>query len=463
MRAVLPLAFLAGCLSDPVSPCTTDAECRDAFGFGSVCAEDGYCEQVALPDRCQTSPPDFATNPERYDNPIVIGSLYDADYDMAEMQSARLAITQANQNDGFDNRDFVLLECSYQETLDDGLDNVTATEALATELTGRLGINAYIGTLTSSSTQALYNTTEQLGGAFILSPAASSPALTNLDGITKTDANPGTLWRTVAPDSLQGRVAAEDMISRGVNKVAVVYQTGPYGEGLSQIFADFFAKSGGVVDDYPFSDDSGLASAVATVKGSDVQEVFVISSVTVDISTFLSAADSVGGYEDINIFLPDAAADVDTFNDTTAVDLLDQIRGTKPSVPSGRMYDTFKSAYLAAYQQDPNATVYMPLAYDAGWLMAYSAAWSLAESGELNPKSMGAGMRHVSSGTPIDLQPTSWNTVKSAFKTQTSIDVSGASGPLDYSPTDEETTAPIDIWVYRDGEIETIQTIEPDN
>jgi branched-chain amino acid transport system substrate-binding protein len=459
---ILPLLLLGGCLTDPVSPCESNAECRDAFGFGSVCAEDGYCETGALPDRCTPQPPDFATNPERYPDPIVVASMYDHDYDVAELQSARLAIAQANEYDGIDNRSIILLECSYQETLDDGLDNVTATDAIATSLTRDFGVNAYIGTLTSSSTQQLYNTTEPLGGAFILSPAASSPALTNIDGLTKTDADPGTLWRTTAPDSLQGRVAAQDMLSRDISRVAVVFQTGPYGEGLSQIFGQYFTAGGGHVDSYPFSDDAGLASAVATVKASDVQEVFVISSVTSDIANFLSAAHTIGGYDDIQIFLPDAAADVDTFNNTDADDLLDQIRGTRPSVPAGQLYDTFKAAYQATYQQDPEATVYMPLAYDAGWLMAYSVAWSLAQEGELTPKGMGGGMRHVSNGTPTDLLATNWNTVKASFKAATAVDVQGASGALDYSPIDEETTAPIDIWVYRDGQIQTIQTIYPD-
>lgn len=462
---LLPLVLLAGCLSDPVAPCTSNQECRDAFGFGEVCGDDGYCAAGTLPDRCSPQPADFLTNPDDYPDPIVIASLYDEDYDVAELQSARLAIKQANENDGIDNRPIVLLECTYQETLPDGLDNLTATDAIAAALTGDFGVNAYIGTLTSSSTQQLYNTTEPLGGAFILSPAATSPALTNLDGLVKTDEDPGTLWRTAAPDSLQGRVAAEDMIARGRQHVAVVYQTGPYGEGLSEIFSQFFQGSGRTVDPHPFSDDTQLSDAVAEVRGTNAEEVFVISSVTSDITAFLNAASSIGGYEEMGIFLPDAAADVDTFTTADADDLLDQIRGTRPSVPDvedNLLYAAFAAAYETEYDQDAFATVYMPLAYDAGWLMAYAAAWSVYQEGDLTPKGMGAGMRHVSSGQSIDLRATSWNTVKASFKAATAVDVQGASGTLDYDPETEETTAPIDIWVYQDGEIVTIETIEPD-
>lgn len=455
------LLALLGCLADPVVPCASHDACRDAFGFGSVCADDGYCATAELPDRCAPYPADF--DPTLSPDAIVVGSLYDADYDLAELQSARLAISQANAYDGIGSRSIVLLECTYQETLSDGLDNLTATDAIATVLTGQLGVKGYIGTLTSSSTQQLFNTTEPLGGAFILSPAATSPALTYLDGVEKSNDDPGTLWRTAAPDSLQGRVAAEDMLARDLDYVAVIFQTGPYGEGLSEIFGEYFSAGGGTVDGYPYEDATQLASAIATVKSTTVQEVFMISAVTSDISDFLNAAQSLGGFEERGIFLPDAAADVDTFTGADADDLLDQIRGTRPSVPSGQLYDTFAAAYQSEYNEDPYATVYMPLAYDAGWLMAYSVAWSLAAEGAVTPKGMGGGMRHVSSGADSPLLATTWNTVKATFAEGRAVDVRGASGSLDYDPDDEETIAPIDIWVYRDGEIVTIETVEPDN
>ena len=60
------------------------------------------------------------------------------------------------------------------------------------------------------------------------------------------------------------------------------------------------------------------------------------------------------------------------------------------------------------------------------------------------------------------MSPVLWNTVKATFSAGLSVDVRGASGGLDYDPVDEETTAPIDIWVLQDGEITVIQTIEPD-
>lgn len=462
MTRLAPWLLLAGCLADPVQPCASNDECRDAFGFGAVCADDGYCDVAVLPDRCVTVPAGFAADPASVVDPIVVASLYDRDYDLAELQSARLAISQANEYGGVAGRTFVLLECTYQETLTDGLDNVGATEAIATTLTGDFGVNAYIGTLTSSSTQALFNTTDALGGAFLLSPAASSPALTSLDGLVKSDTDPGTLWRTVAPDSLQGKVAAADMAGRGVKDVAVIFQTGPYGEGLSEIFGQEMRARGGTVAGFPFEDTTQLAAAIASVKASSAKEVFMISSDTADIADFLSSAQSLGGFETRGIFLPDAAADVDTFTEANAPDLLDQIRGTRPSVPAGQLYDTFAAAYQSAYNQDPYATVYMPLAYDAGWLMAYATAWALARDGEVTPKGLGAGMRHVSAGPDTPLLATNWNTVKASFEAGRSVDVRGASGELDYDPATEETASPVDIWVYQDGEITVIDTIAPE-
>jgi hypothetical protein len=50
----------------------------------------------------------------------------------------------------------------------------------------------------------------------------------------------------------------------------------------------------------------------------------------------------------------------------------------------------------------------------------------------------------------VDIQPTSWNTVVDAFRMGAGINVQGASGPLDYDPATEETTAPISLWVIRE-------------
>ncbi len=454
--ATLPLVGLSACLESPVASCTVDSECRDAFGFGMVCGEEGYCEDVEIPARCQSGfPDDLLENRDLYRDAIVLGSLYDAGYDIAESQSVRLAMLQAAEGDGLEGHTIGIVECSYEENHDgDGLDYAGAVGSMGTFLHGDLGVPGFIGPYTSSETEALWNALSvesDVGSAFIISPSATSPALTYIDGLTKSDAEPGLLWRSAPPDSLQGAAAAADMKTRDVSKVAVLYDAGPYGQGLADIFQEEFTAGGGTVIRLEFSTISTMSDHIAEIKGdSSIQEVFFISAETATIANFLDSASLAGstGAWAGGIFLSDAAADTDLLADASSSSgLFDQIRGTRPAVPQGTLYDTFAAAYQSTYDEDPYATIYMPYAYDAAWLALYATAWSFyQEGGEVTPIGMGKGMRHVSSGTEIDLKSSTWGTLKAAFGDGVGVDVAGTTGSLDYDPDTEETTAPIEVW-----------------
>jgi branched-chain amino acid transport system substrate-binding protein len=449
-----------------------------------VCGDSGYCEDAVFPDRCGTTdlPADLdvVANPGAYDGGIVLASLHDHNYDTAELQSVRLAFIEAVQNGGIDGMPIGLVECSYgvDASLDD-LDEDGAAASLGEFLTGRLGIQGYVGPYTSGQSTALFNAIDA-DDAFILSPSATSPALTTIDGVEKTDAAPGTFWRTAPPDSLQGQVAAEDMIARGRTKVAVVYFNDSYGTGLAEVFAArFSAEAGHDVVRLQFETSSELGAHVATIKADpSIEEVFMISGSSDDIATFLNQAATltgVGAFEDDpddpypatgrGIFLSDAAKDTDML---AAVDagqvLLDQVRGTAPSAPENSLYDTFKAAYLAEYGTDPNATIYMPYSYDAGWLAIYAATWSVTQQGGLSGVGMGAGMRHVSNGTEIRLLPSDWNTGRARFSEGGGIVVVGTSGPLDYDPATEETATAVDVWRVTDDDagFEVFEVCPPD-
>jgi branched-chain amino acid transport system substrate-binding protein len=457
---------LAGCLGNPVTACTTDDECNDAFGFGQTCGDSGYCEAATFPARCtQSEPPDVMTNPAAYDRDFVLVGMYDASYDSAEEQSAKLAIKQVNEAGGLDGNTVGFIECNYEEnTSIDDLDYPGAITEIAQFMSGRLGVQGFVGPYTSGQTEAWYNATvDDDPRPFVISGAATSPALTYIDGITHTDADPGTVWRTIPPDSLQGQVAANDMWERGRRTVAVVYQTGPYGEGLAQIFTEQFSAKGGDVTGLQFDTSADLAAHIATLADDDtIEEVFMISGEAADVADFVNGAAISGGFlgadypnDGKGIFLADAAADTDMLAALTSdgEDLIPQIRGTRPAVPDNTLYDTFKIAYQSEYGSDPEATVYMPFAYDAGWLALYATAWSHYQTAAVTGKGMGAGMRNVSDGGTVDvnLLPTGWTTGQSAFEVARAIDVTGTSGPLDYDPDTEETATNIEVWGVNAG------------
>ena len=65
----------SGCLAPfQTDDCTSNAECRGAFGFNQVCGDEGFCESFVPPDRCDAAwPDDLWFFPENYNDAHVIG------------------------------------------------------------------------------------------------------------------------------------------------------------------------------------------------------------------------------------------------------------------------------------------------------------------------------------------------------------------------------------------------------
>lgn len=434
--------------------CTTNSECREAFGFGWACEpEVGLCEVAEVHPRCaSTWPEDLFLRPENYSDAIVLASMFDHSADIAEIQAVRLPVTQVVDQGGLDDRDYALVQCTYEENpLLDDLDYPGAARDVSLYLADTLGIPAIIGPATSGQTQEVYNATAHLG-VFIISPSATSPALTNIDGLIKTDAQPGMLWRTAPPDSLQGVAVAQDMKTRGVRHVAVIYQVGPYGEGLAEVFQESFSDDFHTVDGYLFDNDASRDSAVSSAGETDVEEVFFISSELSDITKFLSGAGVNSNYDDKDFFLADGAADEQMMQQTSQVsELWLRIRGSRPAIPDGNVYKAFDTAYAAAYSVSADISVYTGYSFDAAWLAIYGTAWSARAGGPVTGVGIAQGLRKVSSGVEVEIRANSWNDVKATFAENRPIDVVGASGELDYDLETEETTTPIEIWTVNES------------
>lgn len=473
MWALFLSALLPACSfgATPFVPCESGVACRDAFGFGYTCGESGYCEIVEQDERCDSVYPDDAfLRPEKYAGAHVIGSLYDHTTDIPEKLSTRLAVRQADQSDGLDGDAFLLVQCSYEQAakLDD-FTNEEAGAAMGTYLVDELGAYAVIGPATSGVTEATWTDIGPLG-ALIVSPSATSPALTYLDQPLTPEGHAGRLWRTAPPDSAQGEVLAQivnDFVYVSTPNVAVVYQEGPYGEGLADVFMDHYVGAGRTAERKPFRDDTSRDSAVTQVATGSFDAIVFISSDLPDVSAFLNGASARDEFDNMPIFLADAAKDAELLAQTAgASDLWWNVWGTAPAVPSGDLYDSFAAAYQGEYGQSAGDSSYSAYAYDAAWLAMYGAAWSKAELGEVSGQGAADGLLQISkSGVAaqdrVEITPTSWAQVRAEFAAGEAIDVVGSSGQLDYDPATEETSGPIDIWWINQDEFVIFDTVQP--
>lgn len=454
------LVVLVGCSATALRPreCDDADECRAAFGLGSVCGDAGYCEPPQQHPRCSEAfPPELLTAPEDFADHIVVGSMFGFVDHRDTLQAAELAIRQIEREDGLDGKPFAMLHCDTTPEAGDDATDLEASADVAQFLARVVGVPAIVGPRGSARTEAAFDAIRD-DGVVLVSPSATSAELVGFDTPNPTFEAPGLLWRTVPPDTLQAEVIAADMRMRGVSRVAVIQQAGAYGDGLTALFEERFLAQGGIaVEKNPFTDGQFgtiVANVAESLVAGDAQEVLFLSSDVADYVAFLGAAMATdqltAAYTDpdVGVFLADAAYNITLIAETVdgSAELYPRIRGTRPAPAEGVLFNAFAAAYAAEYSEDAVSSGFTPHSYDAAWLVAYGIAWAHYVEGDIDGIGIARGLRRISGGEPIDIAPMSWRTVLDRFAMEMPIDVQGASGPLDYDPDTEETSAPIELW-----------------
>jgi len=127
------------------------------------------------------------------------------------------------------------------------------------------GVRAMVGGQCSGETIATLEKVAIPNGVLMISPSATSPALSTID-----DQN--LFYRTSPSDARQGEVMAELAKAQGIESVAITYTNNDYGKGLADSFQAAFEKQGGTVTTSSAHDDgkadySAEVAALASAGG----------------------------------------------------------------------------------------------------------------------------------------------------------------------------------------------------
>ena len=119
------------------------------------------------------------------------------------------------------------------------VDSAAATAAAERMVTASK-VAAIVGADCSGVTIAVTNNVAVPNGVLIVSPSATSPALTTIE-------DKGLFFRTSPSDARQGEVLAGVVKRRGIGSVAVTYTNNDYGKGLAESFGNAFKALGGKI------------------------------------------------------------------------------------------------------------------------------------------------------------------------------------------------------------------------
>jgi branched-chain amino acid transport system substrate-binding protein len=118
--------------------------------------------------------------------------------------------------------------------------DAAAATAAAERLITSDKVSGIVGGDCSGVTTATLTNVAMPNGMVMISPSATSPALSSIE-------DNGLFFRTAPSDARQGVVMSDIIMDRGFKTVALTYTNNDYGKGLADAFAAAFEAKGGTV------------------------------------------------------------------------------------------------------------------------------------------------------------------------------------------------------------------------
>jgi branched-chain amino acid transport system substrate-binding protein len=118
--------------------------------------------------------------------------------------------------------------------------DAAAATAAAERLITAEGVKGIMGADCSGVTGAVLANVAVPNGVVMISPSATSPALSTAE-------DDGLFFRTAPSDARQGVVMTEVLMKQGIKEVALTYTNNDYGKGLADSFQAAFEAAGGTV------------------------------------------------------------------------------------------------------------------------------------------------------------------------------------------------------------------------
>jgi branched-chain amino acid transport system substrate-binding protein len=119
------------------------------------------------------------------------------------------------------------------------IDSAAATAAAERLITAD-GVKGIVGGDCSGVTGAVLQNVARPNGIVMISPSATSPALTTAE-------DDGLFFRTSPSDAREGEVMSEILMEKGIGSIALTYTNNDYGKGLADAIATSFEAKGGKV------------------------------------------------------------------------------------------------------------------------------------------------------------------------------------------------------------------------
>ena len=283
--------------------------------------------------------------------------------------------------------------------------DAAAATATAERLITSDKVVAIMGADCSGVTTAVLQNVATAKGVVMISPSATSPALSTIE-------DNGLFFRTSPSDARQGQVLAEILKEKGVKSAAISYTNNDYGKGLADSIQSNFEAVGGKVTISASHEDGkgdyGAEVGALAQAGGDV--LIVAGYLDQGGKGIIQASLDAGAFD--TFVLPDGMIG-DSLPEAIGSDL-DGSYGTLPAAQGDGVAMFEKLAGAAGFNPGP----YAPQSYDAAALMilAMQASGSTdsntfkakimdvanAPGEKINPGVLGKALEILAAGGDVD-------------------------------------------------------------
>lgn len=284
--------------------------------------------------------------------------------------------------------------------------DAAAATASAERLVTSDRVNAIMGADCSGVTGAVLQNVARPNGVVMISPSATSPALSNAE-------DDGLFFRTAPSDARQGEVIAEILKERGAGSIAISYTNNDYGKGLADAIQGAFEAVGGTVTISAAHEDgkADYSAEVAALASAGGDILVVAGYVDQGGRGIIQSAIDTGAFE--TFFLPDGM-----YGDSLIAAIGDGLNGSMGTVPGTASSGAETVQAMASEAGFDGTSSYVGESYDAAALilLAMQAAGSTASADikdkimevanapgeEILPGELGKAIDLIKAGTDID-------------------------------------------------------------
>ena len=387
-------------------------------------------------------------------DPILLGAIFPLTGELAPFgpdmsRAVEMAVDEINLS-GLFGRDLAVLTC------DSATDPVVSVEAADHLLA--LGVPAIVGPAGSTNTIEVFNKAAHDAGAVVISPSATSPQISTIF-------DDDLLWRTVPSDDGQGKAIAEYILAGDFDRAGVVYRKDAYGQGLEAAIRDRLCGEDFDCSTRLIGEQYEVDGVTSFQFGAQIQDLVEFDPDLIVVVGFLEEGsqfvESAAGSGLKSFLLTDGMKDAQLAKEIQDPEVLCTLVGTAPAAPSVDDFDRFAFDFEATYDHEPG--LFSANAYDALYSVAFAAA-SVKSYGSLDAitgAQLADGLKRLTGGTQeIRVGVTDWGLGSQILGSseEESVDLVGASGPLDFDPVTGQPSGQIELWRYNPDE-ETIESV----